>query len=324
MNMMDFQIPMEPKLTSQIPQGEEWVGQVKWDGVRLLAHISAGEIVLWNRKGRNRTLHYPELHRVTEYVGEHSVVLDGEMIALGNDGKPSFHQVMKRDGLKRMDKVALVCTRVPIVYMVFDILFYDGAWCTHLPFTDRAKLLEELLCPTSYIQRVTSESPEVLYTVTAAHGLEGMVVKRRSAPYHFGQKSNDWLKIKHISDEIFVIGGFTRNDAGMVNSLFIGLYNDNEELVYISNVGIGRLSHAEWRVLTAALEAQQRPHSPFVNLPPKRVGQTVWVEPQRTVKVQYLEWLAGRGLRQPSIQALMETHPLHCRMPNLENIESEP
>ena len=128
---------MEPMPSETVPQGENWVAQVKWDGVRILTYFDGTHVELYNRKRWPRTLHYPELNLIRSYCSADSVILDGEVIALGADGKPDFHQVMKRDGLRRMERVKQVAKSVPIHYMVFDILYLNGEWILHQPFRVR-------------------------------------------------------------------------------------------------------------------------------------------------------------------------------------------
>src|SRR4051812_46226333 len=106
-------IPMEPLSGELIPQGHEWISQVKWDGVRVLTYHDGHEVRLYNRKLHERTFHYPELTHIRSYCDADSVILDGEIIALGSDGNPSFHEVMRRDGIRRMEKVAQAKKVVP-------------------------------------------------------------------------------------------------------------------------------------------------------------------------------------------------------------------
>ena len=117
-------IPFEPVTTDDFPQGKQWIAQVKWDGVRILAYRNRNEIKLFNRKKNERTFHYPELQHLDQSLRAKSAILDGEVIAL-KDGKPSFYEVMKRDGLRNIDRVLTVQKQVPVTYMVFDLLYLD-------------------------------------------------------------------------------------------------------------------------------------------------------------------------------------------------------
>jgi bifunctional non-homologous end joining protein LigD len=108
---------MEPVSSDSIPKGEEWIAQVKWDGVRILTYSDNHEVRLFNRKKNERTLHFPEITTISQYCSSTSVILDGEVIALGEDGRPSFQQVMRRDGLRKLDRIKMVVESVPIIYL---------------------------------------------------------------------------------------------------------------------------------------------------------------------------------------------------------------
>src|SRR3954471_6170842 len=98
---------MEPVSSATIQSGEDWIAQIKWDGVRILTYADDQEVRLYNRKKNERTLHYPEVTNISEYCTSHSVILDGEVIVLGEDGKPSFHDVMRRDGLRKLERLKM-------------------------------------------------------------------------------------------------------------------------------------------------------------------------------------------------------------------------
>lgn len=314
MNPTNFHAPMEPKLSHQIPIGENWIAQVKWDGVRILTHVLDSEVTLWNRHGRKRTHQYPELLNAHEYVGQHSVILDGEMIALGDDGKPSFHEVMRRDGIRKLGRVATVMRQVPVFYMVFDILYLDGTWCVNFNQAKRNDLLKQTIVETSYLQCVKSDRPEVIHAVTAQFGLEGIVAKRLDSLYTFAKKSGNWIKVKHYQDAIVVIGGYTVNDADIANALLVGLYDEHDQLIYIGHVGSGRFTQMEWKDLTSRLRELRVPNAQFTHYP-RSTRDALWVAPLITVKIHYMQWPKNMYLRQPSIQAITDVKPKECRMP---------
>ncbi len=304
-------VPMEPKSGETIPAGDGWVAQIKWDGVRVLTYRDGKEVRLFNRKKHERTRHYPEMADAASYLRADSAILDGEVIALGDDGKPSFHEVMRRDGLRRLDKVPEAQKRVPITYMIFDVLYCNGRWLTELPFCERAELLAQIVEPNDHIQLVPSHADgRALFQVIQAHGMEGIVCKRTDSLYAIGEKKDTWLKIKHYRDLIAVIGGFTLN-GGVVNAVLLGLYDAQGQLWYIGHTGTGRLTREEWRALTEQLRPAVRPDRPFVNMPKRSVG-AYWVEPVLTVKLKYAEWTGDRSLRQPSIEGFVDVPPTQC------------
>jgi bifunctional non-homologous end joining protein LigD len=301
-------IPMEPKSSDRIPEGEEWIAQIKWDGVRVLTYYDGKEIRLFNRKANERTFHYPELQQIEDYCRASSVILDGEIIALGSDGKPSFPEVMRRDSIGRSSRVKQVSKLVPVAYMIFDLLYYDKKWVNELPLFARMELLSKIIRPQPNIQLVSShDDGQVLFKTIKEHGLEGIVLKQKDSCYYPGGKKDVWLKVKNYHDLLAVVAGFTLN-SGIVNALLLGLYDTDGHLWYIGHAGTGRLSKKEWRDLTPLLHSLSSEEQPFVNRP-KRYRDAYWVRPHLTVRVKYMEWTEDKSLRQPSIEAFVDVEP---------------
>ncbi|USB34031.1 RNA ligase family protein [Paenibacillus sp. YPG26] len=304
-------VPFEPISTDKLPEGESWTAQIKWDGVRMLTYFDGHETQLVNRKLNNRTLQYPELTRIHEYCRAESVILDGEVIAL-HGGKPSFHEVMRRDGSRKAENIRRARQEVPVTYMLFDILYHNGSWLTGLPLRERQRILREVIIPTTCVQ-VTADfpSPDVLYEVMSKHGMEGVVVKNLDSSYALDGKDKRWMKKKIIQDLVAVVGGYTLR-GGIVNALMLGLYDEEGRLWYIGHAGTGKLSVQDWRDITVQVAPITRPSRPFTTQP-SRSKDAYWVEPQLTVKVNFLEWTPGGTLRQPSIQAVVTVDPATCK-----------
>lgn len=309
-------VPFEPVRQDTIPLGDSWIYQVKWDGVRILTYADEKGIVLFNRHLNERTHHYPELHDASSYSKANSFILDGELIALAADGKPSFHEVMRRDGLRRLEKVPQVLKLVPIYYMVFDILYLNGNWVHDRPLRERLDLLNGMLTPTSTVQPVACHPRgDVLFEVMKKQGMEGMVCKRLDKPYVIGGKSANWVKVKNYGDIIAAIGGFTLN-GGIINAVLLGLYDQAGRFQYIGHTGTGRLNQSEWKALTIRLFPDIVKECPFASRP-ERYKHAIWVKPSLSVKIMYTEWRLheGRSLRQPSIQAVVDRPASECRFP---------
>ncbi|GIM48143.1 DNA ligase [Collibacillus ludicampi] len=306
-------IPMEPVSSEIIPNGENWIAQIKWDGVRVLTYFDGREVRLYNRKLNERTMHFPEILDVRSYCQADSVILDGEIIALGSDGKPSFHEVMRRDGIRQLEKVKRMQKVVPVTYMIFDIIYKDGDWLNRLPLHERSEILSKIIRSHPHVQLVSShDHGKELFDVMRQHGMEGIVAKRADSPYVIGEKKDLWLKIKNYRDLHAVIGGFTLS-GGVVNSVLLGLYDDEENLWYIGHTGTGKISREEWRALTEILKPLVVKERPFVNKP-ERYSDAFWVQPVITVKIKYSEWKEGRSLRQPSIQGFIEVPVRECKI----------
>lgn len=310
-------VPFEPVRQDTIPVGDPWVYQIKWDGVRVLTYADESGIFLYNRRLNERTRHYPELHDVASYCKAKSFIMDGEIVALAPDGKPSFHEVMRRDGLRRMERVPQVQKEVPIYYMVFDLLFLNGNWVHDLPLRERTDLLHGILTPNQTVQPVTYHPDgQALFQLMKQQGMEGIVCKKLDSPYIIGGKSASWVKVKNYGDVIAAIGGFTLN-GGIINAIILGLYDREGRFWYIGHTGTGRLSRADWRDLTERLAPDAVKECPFVNTP-ERHKDAIWVKPSLAVKVMYTEWRLqeGRSLRQPSIQAFVDRPLSECVFPD--------
>jgi bifunctional non-homologous end joining protein LigD len=305
-------IPFEPIRTDTFPEGTQWVAQVKWDGVRILAYLDNGRSALYNRRLHERTQQYPELADVASYARAQSVILDGEVIALC-DGRPSFYQVMRRDGVRRLDRIPSLVREVPVHYMVFDILYCNGRWLLDEPLRVRQQVLAEVLAPHPFVLSVDNETDaRALFQAVCEQQMEGIVLKDLSSRYVIGGKDGRWRKKKWYRDKVAVIGGCTLRRADRVNSVLLGLYDEAGRLWYIGHAGTGRLPEEGWSALTREILASQRGTSPFVNL--AKAPEAIWVEPKVAVRVAYAEWVQGHTLRQASIQARVAMSPNQCRL----------
>jgi bifunctional non-homologous end joining protein LigD len=302
---------MEPVSSDMIPTGEEWIAQVKWDGVRILTYSEIQEVRLYNRKKNERTFHFPEIIPIHEYCSSTSVILDGEVISLGEDGRPSFQQVMRRDGLRNLERIKLAAESVPIIYMIFDVLYLDGEWIHNKPFHERNQILGDIITPNEHIQLVPSMTEaEALFHAIKEQGMEGIIMKRTSSPYSIGKKRDDWLKVKNYRDIIAVIGGFTLGHD-TVNSILLGLYDNEGNLNYVGHTGTGKMTVGDWKELTKELRELVTDQHSFNKTPPRHAHAT-WVRPVKTVKIKFAEWTEGGAMRQPSIEGFIEVPPREC------------
>ena len=309
---MDPIKPFEPISTDVLPSGEEWIFQVKWDGVRMLLYKLGDKVELVNRNLNNRTKQYPELTDLSTYCSAASVILDGEIIAM-HDGKPSFHEVMKRDRMKRTPLIQLAVRDRPIIFMIFDILYLDGKWVIEEQLAERQKLLSSIITPTEFVQIVANFSDgEALYEAIQSQGLEGVVAKDLRKSYSLNGKDGRWQKLKNYKDLIAVVGGFLLKGSEL-QSLALGLYDMSGKLCYIGRVGKGRYTYEEWKVIKQFMEKAIQSEAPFdTKIDNHRMYQ--WVQPIYTVKVTFLEWTESMTLRQPLLESFVEHDPQKCRM----------
>lgn len=302
--------PFEPVRTEQVPAGEGWIAQIKWDGVRMLTYRDGGQTRLINRRLNDRTRQYPELAEPAAWCTAETFVLDGEVIALG-DGRPSFYRVMKRDNLRNEPAIRQAANRDPVTYMIFDLLYVNGEWLTGRPLRERQERLREIIRPQDHVQLVGNVADgEHLLAVMNQYGMEGIVCKDLSSTYVPGGKDGRWRKVKLFRDLVAAVGGVTLR-AGTVNSLFLGLFAE-DRFLYIGHAGTGKLTQADWRALTERLMPLSVPRRPFAN-EPHRTDGAIWVKPELTVKVQFLEWTPQGTMRHPSIQAIADVPAAECR-----------
>ncbi|WP_340027229.1 DNA ligase [Paenibacillus sp. FSL H7-0940] len=304
-------IPFEPISRDTLPTGPQWIAQIKWDGVRMLAYEDGQELRLVNRRLHDRTAQYPELVTPRNLCSGSSYILDGEVIALDPDtGKPSFYHVLRRDRMSRPEGIAQAIHQIPVTYMVFDILFYEGKWVTDQPLADRQRLLHEVLNTAPHVQEVTNTLDAAsLLTVMRQHQMEGIVCKDLTSSYGIQGKDQRWQKVKIMHDVYAMIGGVTYR-SGIVNAVAVGVY-DGPDFVYIGHVGTGKLNSNTWRELTHQVEPLIRQDRPFHNVP-ERSAETTWVEPRIGVKVQYMELTHHNTLRHPSIQTFADVTREDC------------
>lgn len=303
-------LPFEPIAADRIPQGEQWVYQIKWDGVRMLVYSDGTEVRLVNRRLNDRTMQYPELTAIRDYCTADTVILDGEVIAL-LDGKPSFQQVMRRDGVRKLSQVEIARRQVAVTYMIFDVLYYNGQWVTDRPLQERQQLLASIVRPNERVQLVANfPDGEALFQVAEQHELEGIVCKDMTSKYAEGGKDKRWQKKKLYKDVIAAVGGVTYRD-GIVNAVLLGLYDDAGRFVYIGHAGAGRMTVEDWRNLTEQVKGMRIEERPFANVP-ERHKTAVWLRPTLTMKIKFLEWTSYGTLRQPNIQSFVDVAPAEC------------
>lgn len=304
--------PMEP-VSENLPPGDQaFVHSVKWDGVRAVVFVSSQGVRIQNRNLNDRTAVYPEIHEISQLVTLKEMVFDGEIIVLNKDSRPSFHLVMKRDAVQGEWAAKRAMVSLPVHYMIFDLLYFNGKRVMDMPFLHRLELLNKAIPKvTGTIQVVENEEDGTsLFHRTRVLGLEGVVSKKRDSKYLPGVKSREWVKAKHFKDMDVVVGGFTTRN-GRLNSLCVGAYS-GDNLLYLGNVSSG-LSSLELENLDRELRHLQQPENPFANLPIKN-APWYWVVPALTLKVKYLELTGDGRLRNPVVEGFLTLPPGECRI----------
>jgi bifunctional non-homologous end joining protein LigD len=304
--------PVAPMLASagEPPSGLGWAFEFKWDGVRVIAAATGEQVRLHSRNGNDITGGYPELAVLSGLVADRAVLLDGEIVALDEAGRPDFGLLQQRMHV-RSPSPELV-GRVPISYYVFDLLDLDG--CRLLPHSyqrRRERLAALGLDGKSPRVRVPPHHTDVegrqLLQVARLHGVEGVVGKRLSSRYEPGRRSPAWTKTALLTTHEVVIGGWTTGQGrrgATLGALLLGAHDDHGRLRYLGHVGTGftnqMLDHLGQRL--AALE---QPHSPFDEpVPPEHARQAHWVRPQLFGEVEYRTLTDDRRLRHATWRGL--------------------
>jgi bifunctional non-homologous end joining protein LigD len=299
--------PMKAVSSAELPLGEGWGYEIKWDGMRLIAFVdpeATPAVRLQSTNLRDVTASFPELAGLAEATCDKPAVLDGEAVAFTDDGRPSFGRLQQRMHLTNPADVALRMAEVPVVYQAFDLLQFDGHDTTTLSYVDRHRLLEEVLEPGPWWKVSTThvEDGEALYEAATERGLEGLMAKRLESPYEPGKRSPNWRKVKIRPQQEFVVGGWLPgegNRAGRLGSLLVGYYDD-DELRYAGRVGTG-FTEAELTRLEGVLAGIAADETPFVPTPPRDVVRHArWVRPEIVAEVAFGEWTGDGRLRHPA------------------------
>ena len=312
----EFVPPMMATLTDAAFDDDDWLYEVKWDGYRVEAVVKDGRARIWTRNRVDAATYFPNLAGPADWIGADEAIVDGEVVAFDEQGRPSFSRLQEKTGLRalematrRADPDAPRLTReqreaIPLAYMVFDLLHLDGTSLVDVPLEDRKHLLRRVLRPDGVVQyaaHVTGDGID--FTQAAAEkGLEGIVAKRRRSPYQPGRRSRDWLKIKlRREQEIVVVGWLpgqgTHKDLG---SLIVAV-NDEGGLRHAGQVGSG-INARMRRELLAAMEPIRRDTAPLVKQP--RLPQARWVDPRIVIRAEFTDWTRDGLLRQAAFKGI--------------------
>jgi len=299
---------MRPMLASAgtvIPGGPEWVHEIKWDGMRVLADVADGRLRLWSRNENDVTSTFPELSTLAGSGMPDDMLLDGEVVAL-DAGLPSFSALSERMHISNVRKARRLAVARPVTFMVFDLLRLERVDLTSQSLAQRRAALEGIgLAGVNTQVPPTYADGGALQTATLEQGLEGVVSKRLSSRYRPGRRSPDWLKFPHRISRSVVIGGW-RPETDRVRQLGAVLVGrpTPRGLAYLGRVGSGLAGPEQDRVLRA-LQGRRVDTSPFADEIPAMDAQgTQWVRAEVVMDVQSLGLTAQGRLRQPAYRGL--------------------
>jgi bifunctional non-homologous end joining protein LigD len=281
-----------------------WAAEVKWDGYRALCLSDGDGMRLHSRRGTDMAGWFPELGGLHHALGSHEVVLDGEVVAMGTDGRPAFELLQQRMRRRPAAAGRRPPDTAPVVYLVFDLLWLDDRLVTGLPLIERRGLLEGLglAGPCWQTTSLFVGQAAELTEASRQQGLEGVVVKRLRSPYRPGRRSTDWRKLLNYHHDTFVVGGYVPGPDGVAALLVGDPDPQTGRLRFVGRVDHGLLAPTRRR-LAELLAGSATPTSPFQRpVPaggrwPQGRGEepaAVFVHPKLAVRVRYLGWEAGR------------------------------
>lgn len=302
--------PMLAISTAKAFNNPEWLFEIKWDGYRAVAFIDKGRVRLVSRSQNDLTGQYPELGTIPEFVKAERAILDGEIVALDEEGRPSFSLMQQRTGFHPGNRRLPRREGVPVVYYAFDLLYVDGLDLRRIALEQRKQLLKERITAGG-ILHFSDDYPEKgldLFEVARQRGLEGIVAKKRSSVYQ-EKRSSDWLKIKITQRQECVIGGYTDPEGSReyFGALVLGLYDRQRRLIHVGQVGTG-FDQKLLKEVFARMQPLATKQNPFFG----EIGglrAVHFVRPQLVAEIKFAEWTheneeGGMKLRAPVFMGL--------------------
>lgn len=290
-------------LTDRRDFGDDWLLERKFDGERCVARKEGGDVRLESRSGRDLTSTYPEIRAAVAAQQARDLLLDGEVVAYDGD-QTSFTRLQRRLGVSSPSPEQVAT--YPVVYCVFDLLDIDGEDLTDRPLLERRTRLTTAIRPSPALQptEAWNDDPQGRFAAACRFGWEGLIAKRADAPYAAG-RSKDWLKLKCVWEQEFVVGGYTdptgsRTDFG---ALLVGYYEQGS-LRYAGKVGTG-YTRATLHDLGIRLRSLETAEPAFVDARPIPRG-THWTRPDLVAQIGFAEWTSDARLRQPRFLGLRD------------------
>lgn len=295
--------PMLATRGTRVPSGIEWVHEIKWDGIRLLGDVTPDAARFTSRNENDVTAGYPELAA----LAGRDMLLDGEVVVFGDDGRPSFGGLAERMHVRNTRRLAALTKSRPVTYLVFDLLRLDGRDLTREPLSTRRELLESLGLGDVWWQVPTTyDDGEMLLEATKRQGLEGVVSKKLSSRYEFGARTRSWLKFPHRHRTSWVVGGWRleTDSTSRLGAVLVGQPTADGGLLFRGRVGSG-IAGKVGPMLKDLLEPLAIDRSPFSDEVPRvDAKDTRWVEPRIVIDIESLGLGAQGRLRQPSYRGV--------------------
>ncbi len=286
-----------PMLATSIDEpfdGPEWLFEIKWDGYRAVAFIENNKVRLISRNQNELTARYPELKDLPNFVKAKNAILDGEVVALDEQGRASFSLMQQRTGFRPGGRRTATNADVPVLYYAFDLLYLDGFDWRRVPLEIRKKKLASILVTGDFLRYSDhyEQQGKALFEIARQKGLEGILAKKRDSIYQ-ERRSSEWLKIKIRHRLEAVIGGYTEPEGSRAHfgSIVLGLYDKQGRLIHVGQAGSGfnQESLAEIFQLLKKRETKQKQFYGEV----EALRTVTWVKPELVAEIEYAEWTDG-------------------------------
>jgi bifunctional non-homologous end joining protein LigD len=296
--------PMEPILSKKIMKGNDWVHQIKWDGIRGLSYIDNGKIKVFSKRGNEITDIYPELETLKKIFKGTQIILDGELVVFDETQKPSFEKILIRNSVKNVKKINRYTNKYPISYILFDLVSLNNKDLREVPLIERYRMLKDSISNIDNIYVTDNFTDgEELFELMKKKNFEGIVSKKSKSPYSILKNHTDWYKTKISKKILAVICGIKIKDKS-IKSLLLGIYKE-DNLKYIGNVSIG-LNESDKSLLIDNINNLK------VSIPLYNIGEmkdVVWIKPLITCFVKYLDKTESGSLRHPVLLGFSNKSP---------------
>ena len=311
--------PMLATLVDEAFDDDEWLFEIKWDGYRAIAFIQDTQIRLVSRNQNDLTAEYPELHHLPASVCAHSAILDGEIVALDEQGRSSFSLMQQRTGFRERGRRGTRNSSIPILYYAFDLLYVDGYSLFKVDLENRKKLLATIIASSDILRYSDHHVGQgaALYRVARDKGLEGIVAKLRRSCY-IQKRSREWLKMKITQTQECVIGGYTdpKGSRERFGSIILGLYDNQRRLIHVGQAGSG-FTQETHSGMWQRLQELKTNRNPFYGQVRTGRGEH-WVRPELVAEIKFTEWThetdgGGIKMRAPVYEGLRgDKKPSDC------------
>jgi bifunctional non-homologous end joining protein LigD len=288
---------IHPMLAESIDEpfdGEDWLFEIKWDGYRAIAFIENGKVRLVSRNQNDLTGRYPELQDMAASILAKNAILDGEVVALDEDGRASFSLMQQRTGFSPAGRRRTANADVPVLYYAFDLLYLDGYDWRRVPLEERKNKLESLIKQGDSLRYSDhyAANGKALFEIARQKKLEGILAKKKESFYE-ERRTREWLKIKIRHEMDCVVGGYTEPEGSRAHfgSLVLGLYDKQGRLIHVGQVGSG-FDQKLLSEISTQLKKIESKANPFYG-DVEALRKVIWVKPKLVAAVEYAEWTDG-------------------------------